>query len=86
MRIIESASLDAAILDANLCGEPVDKIAAALTRHNVPFLFVTGYGSASLPPAFGKAALLAKPFSHQQLVEAAARLIDQRGNVVRLRE
>jgi CheY-like chemotaxis protein len=86
MRIIESASFDAALLDANLCGEPVDEIAAALTRRKVPFLFVTGYGSASLPPAFGKATLLAKPFSQQQLVEAAARLVDQRGDVVRLRE
>jgi len=86
MRIIESASLDAALLDGNLRGEPVDELAAALTRRKVPFLFVTGYGSASLPRAFRKSALLAKPFSQQQLPEAAARLVDQRGDVVWLRE
>jgi hypothetical protein len=33
-----------------------------------------------------KVALLVKPFSQQQLVDAAARLIDEPGDVVRLRE
>jgi CheY-like chemotaxis protein len=86
IRIIESASFDAALLDNNLGGEPVDEITAALTRRKVPFLFVTGYGSASLPRAFGKVALVAKPFSQQQLVEAAAQLVDQRGDIVRLKK
>src|SRR5262249_12681676 len=77
---------DAALLDNNLRGEPVDEIAAALTRRKVPFLFVTGYGSENLPRAFGKVALVAKPFSQQQLVEAAAQLVDQRGDIVRLKK
>jgi CheY-like chemotaxis protein len=80
------ARLSAALLDNNLGGEPVDEITAALTRRKVPFLFVTGYGSASLPRAFGKVALVAKPFSQQQLVEAAAQLVDQRGDIVRLKK
>ena len=50
--IIGSAPLDAAVLDANLQGHPVDEIAAALTARNVPFLFVTGYGPESLPQGF----------------------------------
>jgi hypothetical protein len=52
----------------------------------VPFLFVTGYGPESLPPAFIKTAMIAKPFSHQQLVEAAALLVEQPTDVRRLRE
>jgi PAS domain S-box-containing protein len=83
---IQSKVLDAALLDGNLHGRPVDEIAAALTRRKVPFLFVTGYGSKSLPQAFSHAAVLSKPFSQQQLIEAAARLVEQRSDVVRLRE
>jgi len=67
-------------------GHGVDDIAAALTRHNVPFLFVTGYGRESLPRAFGKTAILAKPFSQQELLEAAGLLIEKPGAVVRLRD
>ena len=83
---IESEALDAALLDGNLHGQPVDDIAAALTRRNVPFLFVTGYGREGLPRAFSHAAVLSKPFNQQQLIEAAARLIEPRGDVVRLRD
>jgi PAS domain S-box-containing protein len=84
LHTIESKMLDAALLDGNLHGRPVDEIAAALTRRKVPFLFVTGYGRASLPQTFNHAAVLPKPFSQQQLIEAAARLLEWRGDVVRL--
>jgi DNA-binding NarL/FixJ family response regulator len=40
--IIEREEFSAALLDANLAGAPVDDIAAALTRKNVPFAFVSG--------------------------------------------
>jgi hypothetical protein len=55
--------MDAALLDANLGRRPVDDIAAALTRHHVPFAFVTGYGREDLPQAFAVAAMLSKPSS-----------------------
>jgi two-component sensor histidine kinase len=86
LNVIESTSLDAALLDANLRSQPVDEIAATLTRRNVPFLFVTGYGPESLPQAFAKTVMITKPFSHQQLVEAAALLVEQPADVRRLRE
>jgi CheY-like chemotaxis protein len=72
--IIESQPLDAALLDGNLDGRPVDDIAAALTRRRVPFAFVTGYGRESLPQAFRAVSLLAKPFSQPQLLDVATRL------------
>ena len=80
--LIESAKLHAALLDANLCGRPVDEIAAALTRKGVPFAYVTGYGRESLPVAFASAAILTKPFSPQQLIDAAAELVDAREDVL----
>jgi CheY-like chemotaxis protein len=75
LEMIENRQLDAALLDGNLGGQPVDEIAAALTRNNVPFVFVSGYGSDSLPRAFHDVALLNKPFSQLQLLDAASRLI-----------
>ena len=86
LRIIEGTPLDGALLDANLHGRPVIDIAAALTRENVPFVFVTGYGRESLPKAFGNVDMLAKPFSREQLLEAAAQLVQKPATVVRLRD
>src|SRR3546814_2497910 len=63
LRIIESTALDGAFLDGNLNGETVDDVAAALTRREVPFLFVSGYERDHLPPAFSDVATISKPFS-----------------------
>jgi CheY-like chemotaxis protein len=67
-------------LDAVLLNGTVDEIAAALTRLRVPFLFVTGYARESLPQAFRKVALLSKPFTKTQLLEAAAGLVERRAD------
>jgi PAS domain S-box-containing protein len=71
LALIEGAALDGALLDANLDGQRVDEIAAALTRQSIPFAFVTGYGQESLPCAFRGAAIVAKPFSAEHLIQAA---------------
>ena len=84
LALIDCESIHAALLDGNLRGRPVDDIAAALTRRNIPFAFVTGYGSQSLPRAFRNAALLSKPFSRQQLLETAVRLVERPKGAVRL--
>jgi two-component sensor histidine kinase len=70
--------LDAALLDANLSGESVDELAAALTRAGVPFAFVTGYGAASLPPAFQHAPVISKPFGKNEVFSALAMLLQRR--------
>ena len=85
LSLIDDTSLDAALLDANLRGHPVDEIAAALAARNIPFLFVTGYGPGSLPKAFAKTAMLSKPFSQEQLVAAVASLVEAPASVLRLR-
>jgi len=86
LKIIDNTSLDAALLDANLRGQPVDEIAAALAARNIPFLFVTGYGPESLPKAFAKTAMLAKPFSQTDLAAAVALLVEAPATVHRLRK
>ena len=84
LAIIDGTPLDAALLDANLRGHPVDEIAAALAARNIPFLFVTGYGPGSLPKAFAKTAMLAKPFSQEQLIAAVASLVAVPATIHRL--
>ncbi len=84
LRLIETVELDGALVDANLRGSPVDEVAAALTRRNVPFMFVTGYGSETLPRAFSSAPVLPKPFTPVQLLDAAASLFSRSGTVVAL--
>lgn len=69
---------DAALLDANLSGEPVDELAAALTRAGVPFAFVTGYGADSLPTAFRHAPVISKPFGKNEVFSALAMLLQRR--------
>ena len=86
LRIIEEKELDGALVDANLRGRPVDDIAAALTRKGVPFVFVTGYGPEALPSSFARARVLKKPFTEEQLREAAASLVQQPRQVLRLRD
>ncbi len=75
-QVIESQPLDAALLDGNLDGRPVDDIGAALIRRNVPFAFVSGYGRESLPKGFASIPLLAKPFSQSGLLDIATQLVD----------
>ena len=50
--LIEAGEFDAALLDGNLAGKPVDDLAIALTRRGMPFVFVTGYGRDALPVGF----------------------------------
>ncbi len=86
LQVIERAALDGALLDANLRGQHAGSIAAALTRRKISFVFVTGYGRETLPPGFGEAPLLAKPFSEEELLEAAAKVVRQPAAIARLRE
>ena len=62
MRLIEAEPIDAALLDANLAGKPVDALAAALAARGVPFAFASGYGPSGLPEGFRDRPLLGKPF------------------------
>src|SRR5262249_53280200 len=84
LELIEAGPIDAALLDGNLRGRPGGDIAAALTRRKIPFVFVTGYGRESLPRAFASTAILSKPFSRVQLVDAAGQLVKRPKGAVQL--
>jgi CheY-like chemotaxis protein len=84
LRLLEEQKFDAVLLDANLHGASVEDVAAVLRRRNLPFAFVTGYGRPALPMAFQDAPIVSKPFSEQQLLDAASSLVRKGGKVVRL--
>ena len=75
LELIEQSRFDAVLLDANLHGSPVDRIANALSQRDIPFAFVTGYNGNALPEAFRGHPIVNKPFSHEQMVNVAASLV-----------
>lgn len=88
-RLLAEHHCDAALIDVNLAGRPVDRLAAALVDKRVPFAFATGYGREGLPPAFRAAPALTKPFTREQLLSMLRSLLSQRrssDNVVRLKQ
>ena len=72
---IEAEPLDAALLDANLAGKPVDTLAAALAARGVPFAFASGYGPSGLPEGFRDRPLLGKPFGAEALIALVSGLL-----------
>jgi DNA-binding NtrC family response regulator len=67
--------IDAAVMDLNLAGEPSGPVADRLKELGIPFLVVTGYGSAGLPPHHKKAPVLAKPFQPERIVATLKNLL-----------
>lgn len=70
---VDSETMNGALLDAHLGGEPVGCIADALKAKAIPFAFVSGYGPEQLPPAHRDAPLVRKPFTGDDLLAAVAR-------------
>jgi DNA-binding NtrC family response regulator len=72
---VEAMEFDLAILDVNLNGEMSYPVADALESHKLPFLFATGYGSASIPEKYRQYAVLQKPFLKQELMDALVKVL-----------
>ncbi|RWB79060.1 MAG: response regulator [Mesorhizobium sp.] len=69
----DSVALDGAVLDVNLRGERSFPLAEHLARGGVPFIFLTGYDSATVfPDQFRDAQKLTKPVDYKVLIEAVS--------------
>jgi DNA-binding response OmpR family regulator len=66
---------DVAVLDVNLAGERSFPVAEILSRRNVPFVFVTGYGANSLPSEFSGCPRIHKPFKMTELFAALSGMV-----------
>ena len=73
--IASNGTFDVAILDVNLDGQEIYPVAEILAKRGLPFIFVTGYGENSLPPAFRGRPTLQKPFQAEQLMTTLAGLL-----------
>lgn len=85
MELVARGNFDAALLDANLRGQAVDGLAAELTRINIPFAFVSGYGRENLPQAFRHAPLIGKPYTPSQLFAVLAQLLNRETSITPIR-
>jgi DNA-binding response OmpR family regulator len=61
--LAETAIFDLAILDINIDGSSIVRVAEIIDSRGLPFLFISGYGSAARPDAFIERPALQKPVS-----------------------
>ena len=54
-------------------------------RAGTPFVFVSGYGRESLPPAFAHIDIIGKPFTVEQVIAAAQSIVTVENNVTQLK-
>ncbi|MBW6531756.1 response regulator [Sphingomonas sp. RRHST34] len=68
-------SPDAALLDINLRGELSFPLADTLLARGVPVIFLSGYDTATIPPAYRDVARLQKPVTLAQLTGRLGELL-----------
>lgn len=72
---VRQEKFDFAVLDLNLNGELAYPLADDLTGRGIPFLFLTGYGAATLPERLRSARRIAKPYDPAALLKEIARML-----------
>ena len=73
--IIAAESLDLAILDVNVGGQPIYPVAEALDAKGVRYLFSTGYGSNGIAEPYRDRIILQKPFTEKDLEKMVLRAL-----------
>ena len=76
LELAATAEVDFAILDVNLDGRMSVPVADLLVARGVPFMFLTGYGSAGVDPKYRRhRVVIQKPFELTDLNNAIGRLL-----------
>lgn len=70
LSLMETETLDGAILDLNLGGEMGFRVADALTERAIAFVLATGYRRPDIPPRFAEVALCKKPIDATEIAAA----------------
>jgi two-component SAPR family response regulator len=76
--LLDSQRCDFALLDVNLNGDTVFPIADSLEIQGIPYLFVTGYESWTMPYRFPPDRRLGKPVTADALLRAISEQRQQR--------
>ena len=74
MEFVQRRTIDGAVVDINLHGDPSFPVCDELQRRKVPFFFLSGYGSWVLPDAFRGSRLLSKPVNRTDFQTALIEL------------
>ena len=77
MEVLEKAEPDFAMLDINLNGKRSFPIADVLLSRQIPFVFLSGYGSRGIDGAYSGAKILQKPFQLGDLETALKDVLGQ---------
>ena len=75
MDVIETSTIDAAILDIRLYDELSYPVAYALRDRGIPFMFLTSYRKLDLPADLRHRPLVEKPFDPSMLVRRLRQLL-----------
>src|SRR3954471_5455795 len=76
VRVVDSSAvIDAAVLGLSIRGEMVWPVVDLLLGRNLPVVFVSGYGAASLPERYRRVPCCDKPVSMAMLVQSVLRAI-----------
>jgi DNA-binding response OmpR family regulator len=81
--LAETIFFDIAILDINIAGSSIAPVATIIARRGLPFLFISGYGSAARPEAFIERPALQKPVSTSILGETINAILATAGTASR---
>jgi DNA-binding response OmpR family regulator len=73
LELVERESVDLALLDVNLDGDPVFPIAERLDAKGVPLIFLTGYDCDVMPESWRARPRLSKPVDAHELRAELAR-------------
>ena len=73
-RFLDTATVDAAMLDLLIGSARSDDVAARLAERCIPFILTSGYGEPDLPPELGPVPVVGKPYTTDALRSAFAAL------------
>lgn len=76
LEMLAAGEVDLALLDVNIAGDPVYRLADMLMAKGTPFIFATGYSRAATPSAYAAAPHLEKPVTAQAICDCLRRLGD----------
>lgn len=75
--LAQTAEFDLALLDVNIGGNSIAPVVECIEKRGLPFLFVSGYGSGSLPELCNGKFVLRKPFVVSKLHDAITAILDR---------
>jgi len=77
LALIDKQPLAAALLDVNVGGEKVDRVADKLHLQRIPFAFVSGYAASWMPRAHADRPRLEKPFQAKDLKRVLENVLNE---------